>query len=416
MLRYGLIGAGNVGRVHLRWAARHPNVQVCAVADPELARGKALADNCGARLYADHRQMLADETLDFVSIALPHDLLASIGTECLLAGCHLLVEKPLARHIGEAGQLLEKARNLNLQVGTFFQYRNFATPKLIQSIIESGQIGTIRQIIWTWHELRPQSYFANVPWRKSWAGAGGGLLMNQLSHDIDLLRCFAGEVESVQASLATQAHDIPLEDSVSATIRFKPGAIATISASINQSRALTYRAIMGTKGLIVLPNAMNLADNPDDIVKLGIYADAVDTAICTYSDDHQQSEITWSVLRSKRPEMRRKIPLWLKRPLRRMADVLYPQRNDWKPGRKPMTGHGRILWDFVDAIQAGQPLADSISSENAYRTLELVNAMIVSGFEKREVALPLDAKAYAAHFDRLVRGEIKLNGSSHATD
>jgi len=411
MLRYGLIGAGGVGQIHARWAARHPNVEFCAIADPSAGTGLALS--AGAKHYADYQKMLDQERLDAVSIAIPHHALAMVGANCLAAGCNILMEKPLARHIAEAGKLLERASRSNLQVGVCYQYRNFASPRSIKQIIDSGQIGAVRHIVWTWQELRPASYYTNTPWRGSWQGAGGGLLMNQLIHDLDLIRWFAGDVENVQASLLNQAHDTPMEDALSASIRFRNGALATISATLNQSRTHNYRAIMGTKGLIVLPDAKMMASDPNDTILIGTYDQGTDAAIASYADDHQQSQIRWKTINSRPRSARRFLPRWLTPRVRRIADIIRPARHGWDHGNRPLNGHGKSVWDFLDAVINGTCLPAGMSGESAYRTLEIANAMTLSGIEAQAVQFPLDPARYSALFEKLVSGQISIGSQGN---
>lgn len=403
MLRFALIGAGGIGALHLRWAARHAGVQVVAVCDPDPVRAGDAARPFAAKAYADHRAMLADGGIDFVGIAVPHMHLASIGLDCLNAGCHVLLEKPLARHIGEAAPLLKLAQDKGLKLGCSYQYRSFATPRTIRRLIDEGHIGQVRHIQWNWHELRAASYYTQSPWRGSWEGAGGGLLMNQLSHDIDLLRLFGGPVASVEAQLACHAHDFALEDALAASIRFASGALATVSASINHPRARCQRAILGDKGMIVLPDAQNLAMNPNDVIDLGIYETPIKQAIASQADHHRQPPIRWTRINSN-PPARSWLPGILRPPLRAIADKMVPSRGQWR-GQRPTSGHGLALWQFADAIAENGPLPPDLDAASALATLEILNALVLAGTEGRRISLPLDTSAYGEMFARACAGE-----------
>lgn len=406
MLRFGLIGAGGIGAVHGRWAARHRGAEFCAVADPSAVARQNFADQYGASAYASHADMLAAEKLDVVSIAAPHNQLAPIARDCLNAGCHVLLEKPMALHIAQGQALIDLAEARGLKLGVCYQYRSFETPKLIKQIIDSGEIGDIRQIIWTWNELRSDAYFTGKSWRQSWAGAGSGLVMNQLIHDLDLLRWFAGDEAEVQAMATTQSHDIAMEDAISANIRFEGGALCSISGSINHSHAGNYRAILGDKGLIVIPDAKPLAHNPNDRVKVGIYQHPVADAVARYTDDHQQSAIKWRALNSHGGGRFRAIASSIKGHLRPVVKPMLSVRPT--QAKAPVNGHGKLLWQFFDAIADDTALPDGLSADNALATLECANALIQSAAKRGSVKLPLDPAAYAELFDSLCDGSASL--------
>ena len=408
MLRFGLIGAGSMGQIHLRWAERHPDLTIAAICDLDQDRAQLTARLHGAAAYADYHRMLATERLDCIAIAAPHNQLAQIALACISARCHVLVEKPLARHVAEARAMIEAAHAQGVRLGCIYQYRSFATPRTIKAILDSGAIGSVRQIIWNWHELRSQAYYERLSWRADWCGAGSGLLMNQLSHDIDLLRYLVGEVASVQAALVNHVHDTPLEDALAAQLRLANGALVSLSASINHSAHGNYRAILGTAGVITLPAAQALAGNPNDVIRLGIYEHSVEQAVRGYTDDHRQSAIGWQDIRTRPPAKNRWLPGFARPAARAMADRIAPQRGQWREGQIPHDGHGLALWQFIESILMDRPLPDDIDAANALRTLEVLNALIMAGIEQRCVELPVDADAYSALFARLAAGEIDL--------
>lgn len=393
MLRWGVIGVKGIGQAHLRAAQAHPEVQVVAAADLDGEAAEAAARSSGARAYTDHREMLAAGGIDVVSVAVPHAALAPLAADCLRAGCHVLVEKPLARHVHEAAELLELAQARGLRIAVAYQYRTYATPTLLKALIDSGEIGQVQQIVWAWNEFRPHAYYARAGWRASWEGAGGGLLMNQISHDVDLLRWLVGDVESVSAHLANQIHATPLEDALAASLRFKNGALGAISASINSPAAHNQRQIIGTHGMIVIPDAKPLAHNPDDRILIGRYAQPNTAAVTALRGEHEQISLTWRTLHSR--PFRRDWASWSKRVRRRLGLRAAPSA--------PTSGHRRIVWDMVEAITQGR--APLVAGEDAYRTLETLNALLLAGLERRVVSLPLAPQDYLPVYDALVRGE-----------
>ncbi|WAT18953.1 Gfo/Idh/MocA family oxidoreductase [Aurantiacibacter sp. MUD11] len=406
MVRFGMIGCGNVGQLHLLWAQRCPDMQVVAVCDIDPEASQRAGEEFQAPHWSDHRRMLAEARCDLVSIAVPHAQLAPIANDCLEAGCHVLLEKPMARHVVEAAQLLLRAEELGLLVGCAYQYRGFHTPRAIKSLIDEGRIGQIRQIIWNWHEMRSQAYYQREPWKAEWSLAGGGLVMSQLSHDIDLLRDLAGDVVSVQAQFANHAHDTDMEDTLVATMRFRNGALATINASMNQPFAGNFRTIVGTKGMIRIPEARSLSGNPGDLIELGTFETATDAAIASFEDHHRQPKIGWTRLNTN-PEARRRIlPSRLRKTLKHVLGRVGVRRS-WS-GNPPRAGHGNLLWRFAEAIKAGSPLDPELDCRGALATLEVMNALYLAGMEQRQVSLPIDGHGYLAMLDRLSSGETKL--------
>jgi predicted dehydrogenase len=394
MLRWGVVGVKGIGQYHLRAAHSHPQIRVTAVADLDAEAAEAAARSTGARAYTDHRDLLAAGEVDVVSVAVPHAALAPIAADCLRAGCHVLVEKPLARHTDEAAELLRLAQAHRRRIAVAYQYRTYATPLLLKQVIESGQIGQVQQVIWTWNEFRPHAYYARAGWRASWEGAGGGLLMNQISHDVDLLRWLVGDVESVSAHVANHTHATPLDDALAAALRFRNGALGVISAAINSSGAHNTRQIIGTHGLIVIPNAKPLAHNPNDRILIGRYAQPNTEAVTALSGDHGQIPVMWRTLYS-RPS--RRWERWAKR-IRRLRLPSAPVQ--------PASGHGRIVWDMAEAnIEDRAPL---VTGEDAYRTLDVINALLLAALDQRTVSLPLDPQVYRPVYEALVRGERTL--------
>jgi len=389
-LRYGVIGLNGIGHYHLRHALRHPDVTVTALVDVDKALVEKRAGDINARAFTDYRAMLAANVVDAVSIATPHHLHAPIGLACLEAGVHIFIEKPFAIRVSDADAMIAAAQANKCKIAVAYQYRTYQTPQRLKQIIESGALGNLTRILWTWLEFRPESYYQRADWRSSYAHAGGGLLMNQVSHDLDLICWLVGQPIAVSAMMGNQMHRAPIEDVVCVNMQFASGAFGSFQASINQPRGYSVRQIAGDRGILVLQDMQSLTQNvPDDILH-GSYADPLAHLNVTLDGHHDQPAVRWRQHTARR---------------QRLIDL--PQRV-WRRLRPqpPASGHGALFNDFISAIQTDtEPLVDGAS---AARTVELINAIVLAAIRGKEVTLPLDHQEYDELFRQLGDGSVAV--------
>jgi len=183
-LRYAIIGVAGVGQHHCRFAKAHDDVDVVALVDPnstsiEQAVNLNSFEPERVTCYSSHTQMingLSDCAVDAVSICTPHAFLFDIARECLEHGLHVMIEKPFAMRVSHADQLVRLAQEKACTLAVAYQYRTFATPQRLKSAIDSGMLGNINRVLWTWFEFRPQSYYSRDQWRATWDKSGGGLV------------------------------------------------------------------------------------------------------------------------------------------------------------------------------------------------------------------------------------------------
>ena len=239
-VRYGIVGIKGVGSQHVSLAQAHEKVELTALVDVDAEFVTKQAEEFGVRGFTDYREMLDAGVVDAVSIATPHYLHSIIGLACLNAGVHVFTEKPLANRVSEADAMIQTAQAKDLQICVGHQYRTYRTPLTMNNLIETGKIGGIMCILWTWIEFRPESYYARDIWRGTWRHAGGGALLNQTSHDFDLICWLIGESVQVSAMIGSQLHQIEVEDVVCANVLFANGAYGSIQLTINQPRGLQY--------------------------------------------------------------------------------------------------------------------------------------------------------------------------------
>lgn len=416
-LRYAVIGVAGVGQHHIRFVHRHIDAEIVALVDPrqnELERAikSNSLDQVQVNCYSKHSDLLRAldrKKVDAVSICTPHEFLFEIAADCIEAGLHIFIEKPFAMRLSDADRLLKLAKKNNVTVAVAYQYRTFNTPKRFKRIIDSGELGDISRVLWTWFEFRPQSYYSKATWRGTWAGAGGGLLMNQISHELDLMRWLFGEPIEVSATLSNQFQRSELEDIASVSIRFCNGIVATLQASMNQPHAYSVKQIIGDQGAVFIQQAGRSANNPDDDITYHLYS-SLKGCSNTLEGNHAQPSVCVAS-KSQRiavglPEKR----TWLRSAVARVPGAKTVFRLVFKKAegnKSPSSGHGKLVDDFISSIRnRHSPL---VSGEDARETLQLINAVIMSAVQKRAVSLPLDPAQYDVVFDSLVSGSARVD-------
>lgn len=250
-MRLGILGAGGISGTHVRAARAIAGLEVVAVhgANPEKTR--ALAAAAGAVACDDLEAFLA-QPMDLVAIGSPSGLHAQQAIAALRRGLHVLVEKPLDTSVAAVDALIAEADRAGRQVGVFFQERLAPEAVALKRTIDSGALGdplfAAGQVRW----YRPPEYYAGSRWRGTWALDGGGALMNQGIHTVDLLLWLLGPVRRVTGRIATRLHAIEVEDTAVALLEFESGAFGTVEATTAAFPGFPRRiAITGTRESIV---------------------------------------------------------------------------------------------------------------------------------------------------------------------
>ncbi|MBL8589794.1 MAG: Gfo/Idh/MocA family oxidoreductase [Methylobacteriaceae bacterium] len=223
----GLVGPGAIARAHAAAVAAVDGLRLVAVAG---RGGEQIAADFGARAFADHAAMLAAGAPDIVVVTTPSGDHFAPAAAALAAGCHVVVEKPLAVDPQEAARLAGLARATNRVCATISQRRYEPAHQAVKALLDSGALGELRLIEADVHWWRSDAYYAEKPWRGEVA-QGGGSLFNQGVHSLDLMLFFAGRVERVAAMAATVGHRIDVEDMTAALLRFESGAQGVLVTS-----------------------------------------------------------------------------------------------------------------------------------------------------------------------------------------
>lgn len=353
-LRHAIIGIGAGILNEHRPGLALPTVELVAGSDVDAIKGQERADELHCAFYTDYKQMLAELKPDVAVILTPPFLHAAIAIDCLKAGCHVLVEKPIAIQVADADQMIETAQSCQRVLGVVFQHR--FRPEIIAActLMQDNVIGQIQRVelsaVWT----RPTSYYTMAPWRATWSGEGGGVLTNQSSHNLDLLCHLLGSPSRVFAWTRHLLHQIETEDTVQAMLEWSNGALGSVHISTAEADDPERLKIVGTRG------SLEIGHNTLSVQTLEV--DMREYALHT-QDPYQQ-------------------------PTKHPYDVIL----EHETGKSAFAA---VYRNFQQAIlQGGQESHFASDAIAARMELELANAMIYSSYHHCEVELPLDRQRY----------------------
>ena len=268
----GLIGGGNISETHARAARAISGVEIAAVHGTNAEKVGKLCGEHGGRPFTDFAAFLAHRPMDLIIIGSPSGLHASQGIAAAKQGLHVLTEKPLDITTGHADELIEAAKKSGVKLGVIFQDRMKPHIRQLKDWIDRGLLGKLLLVDARVKWYRPPEYYAKSRWRGTLALDGGGALMNQGIHTIDLLLWLFGDVSRVQARVATQLHSIESEDTATALLEFASGAIGVFHATTAAYPGYPRRVeISGSEGTVVLEHdriiAVDLRNAPAEGAK-----------------------------------------------------------------------------------------------------------------------------------------------------
>lgn len=232
-LHFGIIGVGNIAAIHAAAIKNTPDAKLVAVAARNPERGRAFAAEHGATWYADHRTLLAQANVDAIAICTPHDLHAPMSIDAAAAHKHVLIEKPMAITTRECDAIIAACVQAHVTLGVVFQMRFEPLSRKLKSIIESGKLGRLLWISASQIWYRSDEYYRSGPWRGTLAHEGGGVLINQAIHTIDLMLWLTAPDMPIQvtARMGTLNHEIEVEDGAMAILEYADHRLGLIQAT-----------------------------------------------------------------------------------------------------------------------------------------------------------------------------------------
>ncbi|MGC4072483.1 MAG: Gfo/Idh/MocA family oxidoreductase [Nibricoccus sp.] len=348
-VRLGIIGLG-MGAFHanLILSGKVPGLTLTAVVDSNQEKRAKFPGVAG---FTTATEMFASGLIDAVLIATPHYSHTTLGIEALRAGLHVLVEKPISVHKADAERLIAAHTKAGQVFAAMFNQRTDPYYLKIREWISGGDVGELRRVQWTitnW--FRTEAYYASGHWRATWKGEGGGVLLNQSPHNLDLFQWLFGRPVRVRAHCGFgRYHKIEVEDDVTAYVEFANGATGLFVTSTGESPGTNRLEIAGEKGRIIFENDRLVFTRNE-------------TGMTAFS--------------------------------RAAAEGFAKPATTEEVYTAPDHGaqHAGILTNFAEAILHGVPLI--APAAEGLRSVELANAMILSEWEDETVSLPLDATRY----------------------
>ncbi len=253
-LRFGIVGCGVIGPTHARCIQELPGAELTAVCDIVPERSGRLAQQYGCESYTDYTAMLQHPDLDIISICTPSGLHAEMGITAARLGKHVIVEKPIDISLAKADALIAACREAGVRLSTISQHRFDPAVVELKTAIDAGRLGRLvfAGAYTQWY--RAQAYYDSGDWRGTWEIEGGGALINQSIHYIDLMQYLVGPVESLQGYAGCLAHErIAVEDTAVAAVRFRSGALGVIEGMTSAFPGFCARLeIFGTRGGVVI--------------------------------------------------------------------------------------------------------------------------------------------------------------------
>ena len=340
-VRMALVGCGKIGQRHATSLASIDTVDFVACCDVAEERARTTAAEFGVpRVFTDVGELLRSDLVDAITICTPHPQHAPVLVAAAEAGVHAIVEKPLSAQLAEADRMVEAADRAGIKFATIFQRRWFPASQRIRQAIDEGRLGRLTIGECFARLKRDRAYFAQDPWRGRWDTEGGGALMNQAVHMIDLLQWYLGPVDEVYGRWATLKHGdyIEVEDTAVATVAFQSGALGVIEATTTYEPPFGFQiAVNGTSGATV-----GLLERPEGTQAI--------TDVWTFAGEEEQRE-AWAAEEVGRPG--------------------FPEF------------HRLQLADFAAAIQEDRPPA--VTGAEGRKSLEVIQAIYQSERTRRPV-------------------------------
>ena len=375
-VRIGIIGAGNMGTSHAKQILNGdvPGAKLCAICDLDPDNLKDYVDKEGVVVFENSDDFFAKAEIDAVIIATPHYDHTPLSITGFEKNLHVLVEKPLAVHVNDAKKTIAAYENRSDKSKLFaemFNQRTSPLYKKLKALIEDGELGEIRRVNWIITDwFRTEAYYASGGWRATWKGEGGGVLVNQCPHNLDLMQWLFGMPSKIRAyARCGQFHNIEVEDNVTAYLEYPNGATGVFIATTGEAPGTNRLEVAGERGKIVIEHG-----------KLHF----------------TRTEVEMSEHSKTAPGGFGCPPVW---------EIDIPIQSQGQ------NQHRVVLCNFVKAIQDGDELI--ACGTEGINGVELCNAMLFSAFNDLTVDLPIDGDAYEKMLQGLIdnstfeKGEVK---------
>ncbi len=366
-LKTAIIGCGKVGHLHAAALSRIDESEFTAVWSRTFERAQAFAEQYGVKAYPDIEEMITDAGIQAVTIGTPHPNHAESAIKAVRSGAHVLIEKPMASSLSDCDAMLNGAKEANIKVGIISQRRFYKPCQRIHAAIDAGKlgnpvIGTVNMFGW-----RDKVYYDSDVWRGTWKDEGGGVLVNQAPHQLDLLQWFMGPISELFGYWDNLNHPyIEVEDTAVAVIRFQNGGMGSIIVSNSQNPALHGQVhVHGANG-----------------ASIGVQTDGGAMFIAGMSPITEPPlNDLWTI-----PGEEHKLEIWRK------------EDTEFFHSINPMEYYHQIqIQDFLQAILEDRD--PQITGEEGRKTVEIFTAIYRSQRDRQPVKFPLKPEVDREDFD-----------------
>lgn len=359
-VRTALVGCGKVGQIHAAVLHTLPESTFVAVCDSDPERAGSFAQRFGVQAFTDPGSMFRTAGVEAVLIATPHPLHAASTIVAAQHGVHVLVEKPLAANLVDCDAMLQATRAAGVRLGVISQ-RRFSEPvQRMRAALDAGKIGRPMLGVFCMFSWRDENYYRSDPWRGRWATEGGGVLVNQSPHQLDLLQWFMGDIEEISGCWANLNHPtIEVDDTALAMIRFRGGGLGSVVTSLSQKPGLYTRVhVHGSSG-----------------ASIGVETDRGATFIAGVSTITEPPlNDLWTI-----PGEEHLLPQFEAEDRARFAEI------------DPVTHyHARQIQDFLQAIREDRP--PLVTGEDGRTVVAMFTAIYRSQRDRQPIRFPVPAE------------------------
>ena len=346
-IRFAVVGTGNIGQQHIN-LLRSGEIEGAELAATVSRSGSAV--DTGVPHFGSLDALLDAECCDAVLIATPTMDHVSAAKSAARRGLHVLLEKPIAMSVGQSQALIDEIPE-SVQFAVMLNQRFHPAYAAIKQLLDEGRIGTVKRYTWTmtaWY--RPDVYYKVSRWRGTWPGEGGGLLINQCIHNLDIIQWLFGLPEKISAKVAFgRYHDIDVEDEVTAMLDYESGSVGLLQASSGEAPGINRLEIIGDTGVISWNDSELTLQEADQ---------SVSEHCATTREMFGMPSFTSQTL-------------------------------DLAVG---VNQHAQVIQNFVDSLIKGSRLLTP--AREGLGSLQLANGMLLSQWDDKAVALPIDSQRY----------------------
>lgn len=355
-VRYGIVGVGGMGSGHAKSMKSIEECVLTAVCDVVPAVARSVGELHGVPYCTDYRDLINRADVDAVVVATPHYFHPEIAVCAMGRGKPVISEKPIAVTVAAADTMVAAAQRTGAPFAVMYQTRTEPIWRAAAQIVGSGRLGEVYRTMLVYADFRSQAYYNSAGWRATWAGEGGGVLINQAPHALDRFTWLGGLPSKVTATTATRNHRIEVEDVAAAMLEYPNGATGFIYCSTTEFPGTNILELSGERGkLRIVDKTIQFWELPE-----GVKA---------FSDASTE--------------------MWKHPPVQEVP-VEVPACE---------SGHGAILRNMARHILHGEALLTP--GVEGIKTVELINGMILSGHTGQPVSIPVDRALYEAHLDEL---------------